>query len=611
MSTDNQEELCGTIDEAGFLQSLTRQGFNEAKGIGEIKANSIDAEAKNIDITITRDTIEFQDDGNGMQRKSLSDMFAMFKSNHSTDTSLGVSGIGGKVATMKLSEKSEVSIFTYNQNGTYLKAFIPWDKIFSENKYLDMIKITPMSEEEITYFKEKLDTGTGTIIRFPYNDDLRNHIRDNFIETAKMPENINDSSLVIFARFSDVNFTLHDYEKGELTMKKYDYFSGKDCDYYLGKSTHLIKHYYNDSTKDHRFIWETDSGDKLEITKAGSGYSKKLKTSTTNTNEYKEKGEFKVITGQRYDPEVYHRKNPLTEEELMKRFKYTDGHLHCNYDEGILGKLSEQLFNYLVKFPLVRNGQQIGVFPCPDIKPSSARGSADGYHCIFSVRAEVRYNPVSAQDNKQDEIMGIQQNKNQWNPADIPINFSRLVKAIRKEKADQIWNYWIQKSREFHGTPVETEGEPEAVLEPEQGLVPEHELVQQAVLESEPMQEPKAVPEPMQEPKAVPEPMQEPKAVPELLQEPEEVPETMPEPEEVPEPIKEPEGVREPVPEPESRIEIDIGRFPVDVQQHRRGGVYGHELKGVLMQLANSLEQEDIYQHDHLQIYNIAKNLID
>ena len=30
------------------------------------------------------------------------------------------------------------------------------------------------------------------------------------------------------------------------TMKKYDYFSGKDCDYYLGKSTHLIKHYYNE-----------------------------------------------------------------------------------------------------------------------------------------------------------------------------------------------------------------------------------------------------------------------------------------------------------------------------------------------------------------------------
>ena len=28
------------------------------------------------------------------------------------------------------------------------------------------------------------------------------------------------------------------------------------------------------------------------------------------------------------------------------------------------------------------------------------------------------------------------------------------------------------------------------------------------------------------------------------------------------------------------------------------------------MQLANSLEQEDIYQHDHLQIYNMVKNLI-
>ena len=41
------------------------------------------------------------------------EMFAMYKSNHATECSLGISGIGGKVASFILSQQRKVTIFTH------------------------------------------------------------------------------------------------------------------------------------------------------------------------------------------------------------------------------------------------------------------------------------------------------------------------------------------------------------------------------------------------------------------------------------------------------------------------------------------------------------------
>jgi hypothetical protein len=58
------------------------------------------------------------------------------------------------------------------------------------------------------------------------------------------------------------------------------------------------------------------------------------------------------------------------------------------------------------------------------------------------LQCEVRFNPVSAQDNRQDKVMGIQENKNQFDGESLPVTFSRMIFAIREQKAHDIWNYF-------------------------------------------------------------------------------------------------------------------------------------------------------------------------
>ena len=164
---ENINETCGRIEEAGVINSLTTQGFNFHKCIMEIVANSIDSEASEINFDVKREFIDFIDNGKGMKKESLSEMFALYKSNHATDKSLGISGIGGKVATFILSEQKEVIIYTYFEGENYLKACIPWDDMVSTETYSNMITITKMSVDEIEEFGRKVKN-TGTIIRFPY-----------------------------------------------------------------------------------------------------------------------------------------------------------------------------------------------------------------------------------------------------------------------------------------------------------------------------------------------------------------------------------------------------------------------------------------------------------
>ena len=597
------EETCGRIDEAGVIYSLTKQGFNFYKCLMELIANPIDANATNIKFNINRDYIDMLDDGDGMTKKSLMEMFAMYKSNHATERSLGISGIGGKVASFILSQHRKVIILTHSKGESYLKAVIPWNIMLKQEKYSNMITINSMSRSEINYFKSKL-SNTGTIIRFPYSDKLCDKIKDNFIklEESNMKENMNDFSPIVFGRFDNVNLEYTHYEKPDIVkkMKKYNYLFGNNNDFYCGKSIDKINQYYNWKTKDTRFIWEKENGEQNEIRKKGRGYYLKSTILNVGMNGYNIVGEFKVFTGQRLDTSVYDYDNPLTETVLDTRFQYVKNDLYCNYDkEHLSQELTEQLFNHLVKIPLVRNGQHIGVFACPDIKPSSMRGSAELYHTHLGVRADVHYNPVSNQDNKQDEIMGIQQNKNQWNPEDVPINFSRLVKDIKKCKAKKIWKSWLNRSREFHKRELVLEQQPELFVEQKPELVVEQKP--ELVVE----QKPELVVE--QKPELVVE--QQPELF--VEQKPELVVEQKPElfVEQKPELVVEqqPELVVEQQPELVVEQQPELVVEPVNVRSYRRGIVSRTEILNELRRVMNIINDQDENKHyneGYLTLYN-------
>jgi hypothetical protein len=81
----------------------------------------------------------------------------------------------------------------------------------------------------------------------------------------------------------------------------------------------------------------------------------------------------------------------------------------------------------------------------PEITASNARANAEVNFEFHLIQCEIYFNPISSQDNLQDKAMGTQENKNQFNPNGPPKNFTRLVKAIRHEKFEQIWKT-IQES---------------------------------------------------------------------------------------------------------------------------------------------------------------------
>ena len=172
-----QSLKCGCIDEEGFLNSLLRQGYTDIKSISEILDNSVDANAKETRIEITHETINFIDDGRGMNIKNIEDMFAMQRSNHSCKKSIGVSGIGGKAATLILSQKENgepttVYIYTHTIDGEYYKIIVPWNEIFNYKIYTDKITCIPMNSEEITNFNKRSIMVDKSVIEF-YAKELK------------------------------------------------------------------------------------------------------------------------------------------------------------------------------------------------------------------------------------------------------------------------------------------------------------------------------------------------------------------------------------------------------------------------------------------------------
>jgi hypothetical protein len=167
----------GSRNEEGFINGLNRQGFTPTKCGMEKIANCLDAYADNISFKITSQYIFLTDDGIGMTPEKLSNMFDANRENHSGDKSMGVSGIGGIISNYQLSKSDdgiprEVTVFTKNKNGLYIKAIIPWDFINNNKKYDQTIRIKIMDETEINQFtveRQNDSNITGTTIRFSYS----------------------------------------------------------------------------------------------------------------------------------------------------------------------------------------------------------------------------------------------------------------------------------------------------------------------------------------------------------------------------------------------------------------------------------------------------------
>lgn len=448
----------GRIDEAGYLKGFSRRGYTKAKCLLELTANCLDsfdlrpqidsAQRKEICYSVDQHATRIFDNAAGMTAPGLDSMFAMHSENHVSESSRGVSGAGGKVAQSILGNKKLVKVLTRQRGEAFLCAVAPWDVMHREGRYTGMIQQREMTEEEKqTFIQERLsramlmddEEAVGTTIEFKSNAELSDLIVENFIEIKESTLTKPLDRIQIVFGHEQVDFTHIHFESDEVqTLHLYNYFSADQNEYYCSKTKTVIEQWEHtaDGTTETLFIAKYGDEDMM-VSRYGRGYSKESTVRHMNLSGYRMVGTFEHVAGLRIDSgRIFDLQNPrlLTAETILPI-----------YDEPFLGRSNEE---YLNQNKLVRNNQVIGTFLDPETKTGNARGGGFANLEIRLLQCELRFNPKSRQDNPQDIAVGIQENKNQFSGKDMPVNLTRLVRWLNKQKADEIWDMMERKSHD-------------------------------------------------------------------------------------------------------------------------------------------------------------------
>ena len=674
-----QSSFIGSINEKGYLNGFTKRGYTFPKCILELVANVNDAFDKisetpagftrTLLFDITPGVIKFIDNACGMSKEGAGNMFSMHNENHASDSSRGVSGIGAKPALSILSKKTKVKLYTRTLNGEYLRITVPWNMIHISGKYTGMISVDEMTEEEKKDFWNDREENNmllssqaqGTTIEFAYNDELHGVITDNFenISTSNL-KNPLDRIGCVFGRDS-VKILYKHYEKREEVreIKLYDYFSENQDSYYKGFSEYTVEYMHSDRHDTDRFILHKD-GRLYEIAKYGKGYKNDVLELEENTKGYRAIGKFIVRVGLKKDNAIFDINNPMrvTEDKLL-----IGGKKRVAYDREHLGEPGENS-EFLSRNKLIRNGQLIGT-----ISSEQAHGSsrADGvaFLKIELIQAYVYFNPVSSHENLQDKVMGIQENKNQFDGDSLPKNFTRLIRHLKSEKANEIIEYFqeLTEPKDLQEESQETSSEEHVVDEVSSseesseekstdilsiisviadsqknlrnsGILEEFIVEKPAHVEEKPApveETPAHVeekPAPVEETPAhveeTPAPVEEtPAPVEETPAHVEETPahveetpahvEETPAPvEETPAPVEEtPAPVEEtPAPVEQTPAPVEHNPVPIDVSSHRKGAVGGDELILIMQRVMRIISSEKKYSDtEHIKLFNLLNEI--
>ena len=460
--SESTSEYAGGYSEKGFLNNLLREGFNENKCVCELYANSIDANATEVKWCYTKIYTYLIDNGIGMNKENLSKMFIVNNENHKSEKTLGVNGYGSKPALLKLSNKTSVKILTKSTDNTYLRALIPWDKMFEEGKWSNMIEINEQNADEKNITNLYLgDNKTGTIIQFNTNENLLNTIENIFSDFKTDNKKIlNDHPSFVFGKF-DVDFQ---YENKTAytnvkSMLKYNYFGKNDSDYFDSKFETTIELYvnYNNNKYDYtNFKWNLIIDEnKYEIKKSGKGLSKDATKCLDNLEKmnYKHCGTMHISIACEKDNEIFNISNPPTQEEFND--KSFNGKI-SNYDNNFFNANTKQYKKELKKYQFYRNNQMINFISNPEDN-NSERGNTKEWFKKMLLKIKIEYFPVSDQDNIIDNILGIRKNKNDYNNFDKQLN--RLIEHARNHKYRELLKYFEKNYKQQEEEKQEQEQE--------------------------------------------------------------------------------------------------------------------------------------------------------
>lgn len=441
----------GSINEKGYLAGFTRRGFTPAKCLLELYANSLDSLekvhtpanfTKKIVAEVKSDKTSLFDNGAAMFLPQVDAMFDLHQQNHTTDTSRGVSGIGAKPAMSILSEKTTVNVFTHAVGGPYIRVSTPWSEIHTKGIWNGMTKVSDMTEaEKAAFIKERTDNGMlnmneahGTTIQFETNSTLSGILDATFAKIGDecALKNPLDRAGIVFGR-DQVEFIYKNQDKPGVIerLDQYDYFRGPSSQFYTGKTENIVEQWRCDKDDKDRFILEYKSK-KFEVTHSGRGFSKDPEELKTNMTGYQKVGSFKILCGMRIDKSVFDPENPV-----MISGKFTPGDFNVQH----IGSDPLDSKEFLWSMKLIRNNQLIGLIPNPTISLGSMRANDDAQIAGALVQAEIQFNPISSQDNHQDRVTGIQENKNQFDGKSFPVQLARIAGFLRSDKAKDVSKY--------------------------------------------------------------------------------------------------------------------------------------------------------------------------
>lgn len=422
----------GSINEKGFIANIDKKGFSFPKCISELYSNSIDAKCNKIITLIEKDTILFIDNGDGMTKDNLKNMFDMYRNNHPNEATMGISGFGGKAATKILSKNSQVMIYTKNNNFNHIKVTIPWDEIIKEGKYSNKIIYDKMNDKEKINFNRYVNNQTGTIITFKNNNELETILKEQYNNPSSI-HNTSERFDIIFQQFSNIDFIFKINDNIEYKLKLYRPSEEKVYDDIL---FHTIKIYKNNNEKYYIFTLEKNNKE-YWFKRINNVRTANEIDEFTEHSHFTEISTINIKTYMLYDTTVFDEKNP----------KYpTSSTAFINYDINFFSKDANAKDREFIANPsLFRNNQFISKIKTENHKLNSAR--ADWKCCIkyWHTRAEISYETKSYIGNEIDNIIGIQENKNQLDTTNIPKQLLRLIEYCKEEKSKQIITY-IEKS---------------------------------------------------------------------------------------------------------------------------------------------------------------------
>ena len=418
----------GSINEKGFIANIDKKGFSFPKCVSELYSNSIDANCTKIVTLIEKDIILFIDNGNGMTKDNLKNMFDMYRNNHPNEATMGISGFGGKAATKILSKNSKVNIYTKNNNFNHIKITIPWDEIIKEGKYSNKIIYDKMDESEKNMFSKYVNNQTGTIITFKNNDELENILIQQYNESSLI-HNTSERFDIIFQKFSNINFTFKINDEVEYKLKLYKPSEEK---VYNDISFHTVKIYKHNQDEYNIFVLEKNDKEYWFKRINNSRIGNEIEEFTENS-QYTEICSMNIKTYMLYDTTVFDDNNP----------KYPNsGTYLVDYDTKFFSQNANAKDRDFIANPsLFRNNQFISKIKTEKHKLNSAR--ADWKCCIkfWHTRAEISYETKSYIGNEIDSIIGIQENKNQLDITNIPKQLLRLIEHCKEIKSNQIIKY--------------------------------------------------------------------------------------------------------------------------------------------------------------------------